>query len=542
MKGAHCARHHHRSHSSLAPKNTRARRRKAPAELRLLVCSDLRVQSIPELVAWVRAQVEMPDLIVYGGDDVARFRPEPGLNYWSELAACAKYGLVAVHGNDDRPLSTTSILGSGVTDLWRKPLLIGGFSFLGVEGAETTPSEPGIGPRLLSPRAIARALAKQLRAAPARTHVLVSHSPPREVLDRAMRFSLGGDLRSIGSYAVRQFVERSPTVRLVCCGHCHLQGGQHTLFGRALVVNAASHDDRGARARVALIRLTHEGVDHIEWQELQLAHGFEGLPAFGSRRAASFRAAGIPHTSALATADPYQVAAVLRYSPRAAVPFMAAAHAITHNEPVVHGPLNLPLGPHVYLDIETDLRQYAVWMVGLLDSESGRFEQFVARRRCDERLMLAALTSSLARSGRPVITWSGSRFDERVLHQAYLRHGLAPPKELIAAADALLVARNSVALPLRDWKLGTVALWCDFKFRHPELDGFLIGQLCGDYRRSGKLPPAGVLRYNEDDVRALAAVVGRLEALSARGLTTPQSWRGLPGPRWRRKGSRRRTV
>jgi Icc-related predicted phosphoesterase len=479
----------------------------------------------------------MPDLIVYAGDDVRRFRPRPSINYWEELAAFAKYGLVAIRGNDDDPVSSPPIAGEGVTDLGRRSRRIGEFVFHGAEGAEDTPNELGIGHILRSPSAITRDLKHRFRATPGRTLVLVSHSPPRGVLDDAMRFTLGGGLRPIGAYSIRKVMEGSLNIRLVCCGHCHLQGGQDRAVDQAVVVNAASHDDLGARARVAEINLSHEGVTSIVWHELKLALGFDGVPDIGSRRAARFRAAGILHCTDLAAADPARVAEVLGYSPRAAVPFLAAARAVIRGTPVVHRLLSLPRGPRVLLDIETDLAQRQVWIIGLLDEADGCFQQLVARRSQDEPEMLVELRGQLAARGRPVVTWSGSRFDERVLFAAFRRYAIEPPPALLEAQDALISARKSIALPLSDWKLGTVALWCGFEFRHPELDGFRIGAMCSESRPGGRPVPIEVLRYNEDDVRALATVVGKLEGVAANGLSTPEAWRGLPGPKRRRRGA-----
>ncbi len=61
--------------------------------------------------------------------------------------------------------------------------------------------------------------------------VLVSHSPPKGVLDRS---SSG---RSIGSQAVADAVCRLQP-RLVVCGHIHASGGEQAILKDTLVVNA----------------------------------------------------------------------------------------------------------------------------------------------------------------------------------------------------------------------------------------------------------------------------------------------------------------
>ena len=61
--------------------------------------------------------------------------------------------------------------------------------------------------------------------------VLISHSPPRGVLD------LSSDGRSLGSEAVREIIEiKEP--ELVVCGHIHGSAGQTTRLGRTSVINA----------------------------------------------------------------------------------------------------------------------------------------------------------------------------------------------------------------------------------------------------------------------------------------------------------------
>jgi hypothetical protein len=109
--------------------------------LRLLVCSDLRVQSIPALIRWIGERPTRSDVIVYAGDDTWRFRPTAEVNYWTELAACSTYGVVAVYGNDlqrgDPPIE-----GERVFDLGKQSVAIEGYAFHGIEGGELEPKIP----------------------------------------------------------------------------------------------------------------------------------------------------------------------------------------------------------------------------------------------------------------------------------------------------------------------------------------------------------------------------------------------------------------
>ncbi len=61
--------------------------------------------------------------------------------------------------------------------------------------------------------------------------VLVTHSPPREAVDRSSRG------QHLGSLAIRAAIERLRP-RLVVCGHIHGSGGQIEWIGSSPVVNA----------------------------------------------------------------------------------------------------------------------------------------------------------------------------------------------------------------------------------------------------------------------------------------------------------------
>jgi len=84
-----------------------------------------------------------------------------------------------------------------------------------------------------------------LRDCPARG-VLVSHSPPKGILDRS------SDSRHLGSQAVRETIDIKKPL-LVVCGHIHASSGRRMQLGSTVVVNAGpdgivydyNEDERG---------------------------------------------------------------------------------------------------------------------------------------------------------------------------------------------------------------------------------------------------------------------------------------------------------
>jgi hypothetical protein len=94
--------------------------------------------------------------------------------------------------------------------------------------------------------------------------IIVSHTPPRGVLDRALRY---GE-EAIGSLALRDFVEEEKRVCLVICGHVHSCGGRYERLNNAVIVNVSSHDDPYSRANVALIAVEPGGNVDVKIDKL----------------------------------------------------------------------------------------------------------------------------------------------------------------------------------------------------------------------------------------------------------------------------------
>lgn len=114
--------------------------------LRVLAFSDCRVQDLDAIISWIVGRPEKPDLIIYAGDDVRRFVPDPKTNYFEQLAALSTHGIVAVVGNDDLPEYRNLIGGHKVYEIHSRPVTIGRFLVVGVEGAPILENGIGLGP------------------------------------------------------------------------------------------------------------------------------------------------------------------------------------------------------------------------------------------------------------------------------------------------------------------------------------------------------------------------------------------------------------
>ena len=178
-------------------------------------------------------------------------------NVFEKLAREARYGLAAVAGNDSY-VEKFWIRGEGVYELHSTWLIIGPFLFMGLEGS-TCGMDP-LGHYTEGDVKFRLEYAQRILNSQNKL-VIVSHIPPRGVLDRAMRF---GD-EAIGSLALRDFLEETQkSVPLVVCGHVHRCGGMYERLGKTVVVNVSSHDDPFSRANIAWILLNEMGDVKVE--------------------------------------------------------------------------------------------------------------------------------------------------------------------------------------------------------------------------------------------------------------------------------------
>jgi len=230
----------------------------------------------------------------------ARYVPPPFRNGFSELADLTKQGLAGVIGNDCQPTDRWVLDAEGCRNLHLTPWAVQGWGILGIEGAPFLPVGPRVGIVLHEDADIARQLAwarSELSVIPAQRLIVVSHAPPAGVLDEGIRYGLG----HLGSPALAAFVKRRQPA-LVLCGHVHSQGGRVERVGRTLVVNAASEDDWGQEAHVALIELDPDQtpiVTWIDWRQYSLT----GLPGIGRSKAAALEAAGLDSQAAVYAAS-----------------------------------------------------------------------------------------------------------------------------------------------------------------------------------------------------------------------------------------------
>jgi len=511
------------------PPRLRARHRTPPpsqslsmrphsGSLRLVAFSDYRVQDIGLLIEELSTLQPRPDLILYAGDDIGRFQSASGENLFEVIASRSRHGLCAVPGNDDKPSVRELIRGKSVFNVHLCPAVIGAYAVLGVEGAPYRRDLEKRGYISHSEQEIRKQLTAQEHKVKSKRLIILSHAPPEGVLDQSVRFSPDGRPRSIGSRALKKFLQSSNNVPLVVCGHAHRCGGRNETVGRTLIVNAANHDDEKAVGRFAVIDLASRGRVGVGWRVIRETRVLPGIgPSIGDR----LREKGIRRLEELASLSPEDaevIYPVLRNMGCKPEVICSRARAWVQNRPIVIAKPKFPQRPRVYLDIETDICQSYVWLVGCV-VDDGEYTSFFAESPADEKRILKEFLSFIRHPpGAKILSFSGSRFDERILRQRVLSHGL-DTSACDRMVDAYGLIVNVIALPTESLRLKELAAFFGYRYKHPDLDGWAVASLYEDRYQSltncalrRKLRRM-LIEYNEDDVRCLPHILSAIQAL-----------------------------
>lgn len=444
-------------------------------------------------------------------------------NLFEKIAALSKYGLCAVIGNDDYPETRACIWGDKVYNVQETPFTVGDYAFVGIEGAIRDPNDSsiGMGYTLYTEKSLKKRLDDLKKRFRDKKLIIVSHCPPRGALDLALRFGM----KNIGSRSLRTFIEdNSRIIPLVISGHVHLQGGKNVKLGYATIVNAASHDNHGAPGRVAIIETDERDQSKVVWNEL---NELDGIYRVGPATAAKFRSAGIDTIEKIVEEGPEGLMSHAGFNERSAANFYIRAKATLEKRIIPLKKLDPIDKDAVFLDIETDLDQSLVWLIGIYFKKTQEFVQLVAETPKEERKILREFLERLNGYSGSIYTFSGTGFDERVLKNRLDVHGF-DSSNLPPFVDIHHAIPSSVALPLKSYSLKSVAAYFGYEYRHPGLDGMTVAiEYLTNYQRSrNKTLLKKLLEYNEDDIRSLpwmleqiSLVVGTLEITAETRIT-----------------------
>lgn len=247
--------------------------------------------------------------------------------------------------------------------------------------------------------------------------------------------------------------------------------------------------------------------------------GLQALDGVGDTRARELRESGYGDRSAIAAADPVELAALDGLGESTAERIAASARAVAEGEVVRRTDAHLPGDDPIFVDIETDgLSPTITWLVGVLDGvgEAATYHSFVQRDPEDPGGAIRAFLSwyDAEGDGRPVVAYNGWSFDFQVLaeHVAEYCPEFEPVWNAIDRVDPYrwAVRDDNAVLPGRTNKLADVAA----ALGHESLGTGLTGAAVARAYRAWMDDPSPETEpdwdrfdaYCEDDVRALATL------------------------------------
>jgi len=439
-------------------------------------------------------------------------RGVPRAGDWCQLVDRVPLGVVAVLGNDAHPLDTHALQTAGVHDVERAPHAAGPVTFIGIGGAPRDGELAVDNGYLYSEAEALGQLRRQLDQVGDRPVVLISHAPPRGVLDVARH----GGLHRAGSTAVA-CAATDPRVSLVVCGHVHRCGGRRERFEAAEVVNVASEASLGAPLRYSLITLDEADgtVVDVEQGEQHFGDPLRQLVNVGAYNADRLRGAGFGSVENVAAGDEQLLRQAV--GPQRGPQLKAHAQALLRQRPVVLKTFSPPNQKLVLLDIETDVDTMdRPWLIGVLDPRREKTTQLVELHDAKMPAHLRLLDRVLSRHPSAYIaTWG--HFDRSALERAHRHFGLRLPHWLDPRRwwDFHRWIGDRVAFPYTDTRLATISAHFGFARRHPDLRGGEVGAMYSLWRagREDAVDLKIACEHNHDDLLALRAVIDGLSTL-----------------------------
>ena len=495
-------------------------------KLRIVAFSDYRIQDIDLLIIFIRKMQEKPDIVLYAGDDIERFveheqirsTEHPGMikrgkiirNRFEEIASLSKLGLCAVIGNDDSQRVREFIHGKNVHSVQKKPFIFQNYAVIGIEGAIDDPKDDsiGIGYTLYSEDSLKKYLENIKKKIKNKKIIILSHSPPRNSLDLAIRFGM----RNIGSKSLRDFIKKNHRdIPLVVCGHVHLQGGKNTAIEKTIIVNAASHDNIGEPGRVAILDVNDDDIE-INWHEL---YGVDGICGIGPKSYQKLKEMEIITIEQLVDMNVIELSHCLTWNQNRTSKIQVQAKAVFEKKIILLKRMILIDENAVFFDIETDLEQKLVWMIGIYFAKSHKLVQLVAHNRSQEKSILKKFMETMKDFRGKIYTYSGTRFDERVIKNRLDSYKMNY-SNLPEFIDLSTFIKRSYALPLKSYSLKSIANYFGYKYKHPNLNGMTVAlEYLSNYQKTKdeKLMKK-LLEYNKDDLFSLLWIMEKLSLVA----------------------------
>ena len=441
------------------------------------------------------------------------------------LAKYTTHGVCAVIGNDCEPHCRDTLIMPDVYDVHTHPVVFDEFGVVGIEGSiyykrgHRYVNDIGVTKfKDIDVIAHLEKAFKKINIKPSRL-IIVSHTPPRGILDVGIRFGL----EKLGSPSLLEFIN-TYNPPLVLSGHCHSCGGKYKYIGNTLVVNGASSDTDVRKSYAAVIEVNDGQIPSLKWID-PTPYSVIFVPGIGANRASILGEAGINLTTELFTAG-NEVLKSIKFGKKRSSRLRAFEAALKTNKPIklVNKLIDIP-EEIIFYDVETNLRiasdafymseSQEPWIIAAMLKGSGNILQWVAveEKRKNRRAMYEEFFDFINQYPNAFLcSWSGTGFDDRAVSGGLERWRPKLLKEWykVRQIDLLKIMRASMVFPTFDMSLKKIAYWCGFPkdLSANEIDGFEVGLSYELYHRYKEpLNLEAITQYSKSDVLMLEFIL-----------------------------------
>ncbi len=236
------------------------------------------------------------------------------------------------------------------------------------------------------------------------------------------------------------------------------------------------------------------------------------LPKIGAKRAKQLEELGIVSLDHITESNIPKMKRIQGVSTYLARFWVLCRKALQENRIYrLHDPRWKKLHPekNIVYDIETDLHWKSALCVSYWNPTTSSVEQIFEKD--DEAELVRKFFNYLQKNPRSIlVSYSGNRFDQRVLINQAKRYGIPIPPIFKHEIDlGRLVATRVIGAPKGGLK--AIARHFGFEWSDPTINGFQVGMLISIYKQTGIEPEWDkILEYAHDDIIATQIVLKSL--------------------------------
>lgn len=287
----------------------------------------------------------------------------------------------------------------------------------------------------------------------------------------------------------------------------------------SVIINIASHDKPGSKGRYGVIELDNQTVNYeLTTTEAGANQDLLQLSQVGARRIQHLLDVEISELSDINQENLDKMLSLPGVYEWHVKTWLEEAAAIRNGKLRIREPEEFAFlndDNVILLDIETDLSQSNIWLVGLYNYRNEKYTHIFEKD--DEERLLTSLTEYLDGHDEPSIVYYGNnKFDGKCLKRRMDVYELSNGIELMKNSNDLGIAVHNHLLGnfTRSNLESLSRKITDHESSYPDLDGFVVGKRYTEYLLDGDEPDWDkLIEYNKEDIFALKKVTERVRGV-----------------------------